>query len=65
MNHKLYVARSERGLKQKEVATKIGIHAVTYQCKESGKKDFTLSEAKSLCKLFDCTLNDLFGDEEK
>ncbi|MCM3211640.1 MULTISPECIES: helix-turn-helix transcriptional regulator [Bacillus] len=62
MIHKLYVARRERGLYQKDVARKIGIHPQTYHEKECGKKDFTLKEAKALTKLFGCTLNDLFQD---
>ncbi|WP_138090910.1 helix-turn-helix transcriptional regulator [Halalkalibacterium halodurans] len=65
MNHKLYVARREKRLKQKDVAQKIGIHPVTYQHKESGKTEFTMGEAKLLCKIFGCTLDDLFWEEAK
>jgi putative transcriptional regulator len=60
MQAKLYVARRERNLKQKDVAKKLGIHPQTYHEKERGKKDFTLSEAKMLAQIFNCTLNDLF-----
>lgn len=62
MNHNLYIARRENNLYQKEVARKIGMHPQTYHLKESGKKDFTLSEAKRLSKLFDRSLDELFGD---
>ncbi|WP_346207654.1 helix-turn-helix domain-containing protein [Caldifermentibacillus hisashii] len=60
MYPKLYVARRERNLYQKDVAKKLGIHLQTYHEKESGKRDFTLREARMLAKIFDCTLNDLF-----
>lgn len=62
MFHKLYVIRREKGLFQKDVAKKIGIHPQTYHEKECGKKDFSLREAKTIVKLFNCTLNDLFQD---
>jgi len=61
-NIKLYVARRERGLYQKDVAKRIGLHPQTYHEKEVGKTEFTIREALLLCKLFDCTLNDLFGE---
>lgn len=60
MHHKLYVARRERNAYQKDIAKKLGIHPQTYHEKESGKSEFTLSEAKRLAEIFDCTLNDLF-----
>lgn len=59
-NIKLYVARRERRMKQKEVASRIGIHVQTYHEKESGKRDFTITEARRLAKLFGCKLDDLF-----
>ena len=63
MHHKLYIARRENKLKQKDVAKKINIHPQTYYQKETGKKDFTLTEAKRLAIIFNCTLDDLFGGE--
>jgi len=62
-NIKLYVARREHNLYQKEIAKKLAMHPQTYHEKETGKKDFTLTEAKMLTKIFNCTLNDLFGEE--
>lgn len=58
---KLYIARRENKLKQSDVAKKIGIHRQTYYLKESGKSPFTIDEGLRLAKLFDCTLDDLFG----
>lgn len=65
MIHKLYVARRERGLYQKDVARKIGIHPQTYHEKETGKKQFTIREGLMLAKMFGCTLNDLFQSEDE
>ncbi|WP_281250328.1 helix-turn-helix transcriptional regulator [Virgibacillus siamensis] len=60
---KLYVARRERGLYQKDIARQLAMHPQSYYEKESGRKDFTLREAKMLAKIFNCTLNDLFGED--
>lgn len=65
MTQKLYVARRENRMKQKDVAKKIGIHPQSYHLKESGKRQFTIEEGLRLARLFNCTLNDLFGKEEK
>ncbi|HSH25865.1 MAG TPA: helix-turn-helix transcriptional regulator [Massilibacterium sp.] len=64
MNHQLYVARRENKLHQKDVAEKLNIHPQTYYLKESGKQDFTISEAKRLSIIFNRTLDELFGGEQ-
>lgn len=63
MNEKLYIIRKEHRMKQKDVAEKIGVHPQTYHEKEKGKRDFTIREARMLAKLFNCTLDELFGEE--
>lgn len=60
MEHQLYIARKERRLTQKETAKKIGIHPQSYHLKESGKREFTLSEAIKLAEIFECSLDELF-----
>lgn len=60
MNTQVYVKRRENNLKQSDVARAINIHKQTYYLKECGKREFTISEAKRLAKLYGCTLNDLF-----
>ena len=65
MVHRLYVARREHRLKQKEIAKMIGIHPQSYHLKESGKRQFTIAEGLQLAKVFNCTLDDLFGKHEK
>lgn len=58
----LFIKRREHFLKQKDVAKMIGIHPQSYHLKESGKRDFTVSEAIRLTKVFNCTLDDLFRE---
>lgn len=65
MNYKLYVMRREHQMYQRDVAKKIGIHPQSYHLKESGKREFTLREAKMLATLFGCTLDDLFWDRKE
>lgn len=57
----LFVARKENKLNQKDVARELGIHSVTYSRKEAGEKEFTLSEAFKLAKMFDTTVDELFS----
>lgn len=56
----LYVARKENKLNQKDLAKELGIHSVTYSRKETGEKEFTLTEALKLADLFDTTVDELF-----
>lgn len=65
MNHQLFVTRRENKMKQKDVAKMIGIHPQSYHLKESGKRQFTIEEGLRLAKLFNCTLDYLFGEENK
>lgn len=64
MHHRLYVVRREHRLYQKDVAKKLRIDPQTYHLKESGKSEFSLSEAIRLTEIFECTLDDLFGNSE-
>lgn len=61
MYNNLFIQRRENRLTQEQVAKAIGMTKQTYCSKESGKRDFTLKEAKLLAKLFKKTLDDLFG----
>lgn len=60
MHYKLFVARKENRLHQTDVARVLGIHAVTYSRKETGDKEFTLSEAFKLAEMFETTVDELF-----
>ena len=63
MNAQVYIKRKERNLRQEDVAKAISIHKQSYYMKETGKRDFSIPEARRLAKLFGCTLDDLFGGE--
>lgn len=62
-NSQLYITRRENRMKQKDVAKRIGISMQSYHLKESGKREFTLSEAIKLSRMFDKSLDDLFTDK--
>lgn len=64
MNHKLYIARRENKLYQKDVAKKLGIHEQSYYRKEKGQLEFTIKEARRLARIFNCSIDDLFGEGE-
>lgn len=63
MNHQVYIKRKESRLRQSDVARKLIISTQSYHLKETGKSVFTVPEAIKLAKLFNCTLDDLFGGE--
>lgn len=65
MQHKLFIARRENRLKQKDVAEVLHIDPITYHRKESGKAAFTLPEAFKLAEYFGMKLDDLFMNAEK
>jgi len=60
MNYQVYIKRKEHRLRQADVAKKLGISTQSYYLKETGKRDFTITEAKRLALIYGCTLNDLF-----
>lgn len=60
MHYRLYVARKENNLKQKDLAKRLHIHNVTYSRKERGELDFTLTEAFQLADMFKTTVDELF-----
>lgn len=64
MKHKVFIKRRENRLHQKDVAKKIGMHKQTYSRKERGEQDFTIGEGVLLAKLYGCTLDELFGEDD-
>ena len=61
MHYRLYVARKEKNLKQKDLARITKMHSVTYSRKEREELDFTLKEAFVLAELFETTVDELFS----
>ena len=64
MNPQVYIKRRENKLRQVDVAKKLLISKQSYHLKENGKRDFTITEAKRLATIYNCTLDDLFGKEK-
>ncbi|PGB53200.1 helix-turn-helix transcriptional regulator [Bacillus anthracis] len=60
MYQNLFIARRENRMTQETAGKLINITKQTYHLKESGKRDFTLMEAKLLAKHFETTVDDLF-----
>lgn len=56
--------RIEHGLKQKDMAKLIGISVSTYNYKENGISDFTLTEIKKIIELFNESFDNIFFDEK-
>ena len=65
MYHNLFILRRENRLTQTDMANVLGIHRHSYHMKESGKSDFTLSEAIKLAKHFNSSLDEMFGTPKK
>ncbi|WP_283592809.1 helix-turn-helix transcriptional regulator [Paraclostridium bifermentans] len=59
-NNKLAAYRKLCNLSQKEVAILLNMSNTSYSLKESGKKEFKLSEAKILADYFGTTVDDIF-----
>ena len=60
MNIKLKGKRVERGYTQEELAKKLDINTATYNRKELGIVDFTLTEIQDLMYYLDCNFDDIF-----
>lgn len=60
LRNKLKSLRAEYDFNQQYMADYLGIERTTYHYKETGKNDFTISEAKQLAKLFNTSLDDIF-----
>lgn len=57
---KLKALRVEHDMTQEDLAKRLNIHEVTYNRKEKGTTDFTLTEARTLSNLFKMTIEQIF-----
>ena len=64
MNLKLRGKRVEKQLSQTDVAKMLGINLSTYNQKENGKSEFTLTEIQDLLYYLDCDFDDIFYRKE-
>ncbi len=59
INEKLKTKRVSFGLTQKKLSESLGMTEVSYNRKEQGKRDFTLSELKKLSHALSLNANDI------
>jgi len=60
MYQNLFIARRENKMTQEAAGKIINVTKQSYHLKESGKCDFSLTEAKTLAKHFKTTIDVLF-----
>ena len=53
-------ARLLKGFTQREIATKLGVHAQTYSKMEKNPDEVTIGEAKKICEILDCNYDLIF-----
>lgn len=55
------ICRDQRGYKQEEVATAIGVTRAAYSHYENGRRDMPLDVLLKLADFYDCTTDELLG----
>lgn len=64
INLRLKALRVGKELTQEKIAELLGIHEATYNRKEQGVSEFTLSEAKKISDIFNTSIDRLFFTNE-
>ncbi|RXM79613.1 transcriptional regulator [Clostridium tetani] len=62
INRKLKSLRAKHGDTQMDLSEFLGIRVSTFNFKENGKTEFTLSEAYKIAKKYNCTIEEIFFD---
>ena len=62
MQVNLFKLRKEASLTQKDMASKLGISATAYRQKESGLREFKMSEMFIIARLFKKDIGDIFTE---
>lgn len=57
---KLKGRRVEKGLTQPEIAKMLNMAVSTYNLKENGAREFSMSECIAIMKILECTFEDIF-----
>lgn len=57
---KLKGKRVEKGLTQTDIAKMLGMATATYNLKENGSREFTMTECIEIMKILDCKFEDIF-----
>jgi putative transcriptional regulator len=64
-NTRMKMARIEKGMKQEDLAKKVGVTRQTIGLIEAGDYNPTLNLCIAICKALGKTLNDLFWEESQ
>lgn len=64
INKKIKMYRLAKDINQEDLANLLNITLTTYNKKETGKAEFTLSQAKKIADFFNTTIDDLFFNSE-
>lgn len=64
LNERLKIVRETAGLKQPELAEKLGIPVRTYRSYEHGERDISTSTLKSICEILGVSSDFLLGREQ-
>lgn len=57
---KLKGKRAERGISQQKIAQLLHMAVSTYNIKENGMREFSMSECIEIMKILDCSFEDIF-----
>lgn len=57
---KLKGKRAEKGISQREIAKLLNIATPTYNKKENGITEFTMTECIEIMRILDCKFEDIF-----
>lgn len=63
MNIRMKQARAEKGLSQAELARLVGVSRQTVNMIENGDYNPTIALCRSICRVLECTLDELFGEK--
>lgn len=58
--HRVKHFREKMGLTQEDVAKRLGLTKGGYALKEQGRREFTIAEAKILCRIFNQCFEKIF-----
>ena len=64
MSNNIEKARSMRGFSQEQMARSLGVSRPTYVSIETGKKELTISQAKTLASVLNIGLDDILGTSD-
>lgn len=62
--NKIRGKRNEKRITQEEMASRLGMTIKTYNFKENGKAEFSMSEIAGILNILECKFTDIFLDNK-